>query len=398
MKDNAWTLLAGTMPPVGGPLPAFAPEVLDFLADLSTTIRNAPEREAAEIAAFGFWCRPAHLEQLRQRYADALPRRGVGTVLHLAPSNVPTVFAYSLAIGLLAGNGNIVRLSGRSGAVEQRLYELIRQVLPRHEAIAARVALICYDRTSDLTRQLCASCAGRVVWGGDATVKAIRALPQPPGAVELCFPDRWSMAVLEADALAALPPEKLSELADSFYNDTYAMDQNACSSPQLVLWLGAPPAEDLRARWWDAVAECAARRYPMDAYHAARKLERFCIAAMDLPESCTPQLERRQGNTLGVVRLAQLPDDLTALRGSCGLFFEGTLPSWAALQQRVGPKLQTITTLAPCPAGWEDALRRSGQAPAVRVVPFGQALAMDPFWDGQDMIHTLSTTAKEDAL
>ena len=27
-------------------------------------------------------------------------------------------------------------------------------------------------------------------------------------------------------------------LAQNFYNDTYAVDQNACSSPHLMLWKG----------------------------------------------------------------------------------------------------------------------------------------------------------------
>ena len=44
--------------------------------------------------------------------------------------------------------------------------------------------------------------------GSDATVAAVRAMPMPPHAVELCFPDRWSLAVFSQRAFSALTPEE----------------------------------------------------------------------------------------------------------------------------------------------------------------------------------------------
>jgi len=115
---------------------------------------------------------------------------------------------------------------------------------PEHAAVRARTSLITYGRDDAVTADYCARCDARIVWGGDATVAAVRAMPMPPHAVELCFPDRWSLAVFSQRAFSALTPEERGALAHRFYNDTYQMDQNACSSPQLVLWLedGGDPA------------------------------------------------------------------------------------------------------------------------------------------------------------
>jgi hypothetical protein len=52
----------------------------------------------------------------------------------------------------------------------------------------------------------------------------------------LLFPDRYSIAVIDADSYLIHPEKK--QLAQAFYNDTLLNDQNACSSPSLVVWTG----------------------------------------------------------------------------------------------------------------------------------------------------------------
>ena len=62
------------------------------------------------MVAFGFFCRRANLEALAREYEGAVSDRlGRGISFHIAPSNVPVNFAYSLAAGLLAGNACVVK-------------------------------------------------------------------------------------------------------------------------------------------------------------------------------------------------------------------------------------------------------------------------------------------------
>ena len=87
------TRLAGGYELEAAPMEPFAPVVMDFLSRLSDEIRAIPRREASEeMKALGFWLRRAHLLELRRAYGreNAL---GLGIVFHIAPANVPLLFA-----------------------------------------------------------------------------------------------------------------------------------------------------------------------------------------------------------------------------------------------------------------------------------------------------------------
>lgn len=391
MRDNV-TLLAGTAQPEGEPWAPFSPESMDFLSALSHTIRASQARGQEEVAAFGFWCRRAHLEALRARHASPLPRLGRGLVFHLAPANVPGMFAYSFAIALLAGNASILRLSTRRGPVEEALCAHLRQTLDRPEfaAIRARTCLVSYDRDSATTAAYMARCDGRIIWGGDETVAAMRSIPMPPHAVELCFPDRWSLSLLSQAHLSSLDAGALDQLAHRFYNDTYLMDQNACSSPQMVVWLDDGGDRAVRRRWWRALAGQVQERYPLGPLQSTQKYALLCRAAMTLERPPVAALERYLGNRLYVARLEGLPTAPLELKGGFGLFFESETPTWAGLLPLLGPKVQTLSCAGVDPGAVAAFLQGHRARGVDRVVSLGQALEMDTIWDGKDLIAALS--------
>lgn len=392
MRDNV-ILLAGAEQLDAAPWPPFDPRAVDFLAELSAELLRDPDARRQEAsAAFGFWCRKAHLEALERRHAAPLPRLGRGLVFHLAPSNVPVLFAYSMAAGLLAGNANLVRLSSRRAEGDTVLLSLLRRVLdrPEHSAVKARTALISYDRDDETTAALCARCDARVVWGGDETVARLRAMPMPPHGVELSFPGRWSLAVFRQAAFAALNDGERAALAHRFYNDTYQMDQNACSSPQLVLWLEDGGEPDCRRLWWEAVAAEAEGRYPLGPYQAARKLELLCRYAMTMADPPVAAVERYRGNLLYVAELERLPAEPERLRGGFGLFFQSAIASLEELPPLLSPKAQTLVC-GGLDCGETARFLAERRARGIdRVVPLGQALEFDTVWDGKDLIAGLS--------
>lgn len=385
------TLLAGVEAPSAEPWAPFAPETLDFLDALSRAVRAAAGRRE-ELAAFGFWCRRAHLEALRARHACPMPRLGRGLIFHLAPSNVPAMFAYTYAIGLLAGNANVVRLSSRRGEAEALLCGVLREVLDRPEcsAVRARSSFVAYDRNDSVTARYLAGCDGRVVWGGDATVEALRRFPMSPHAVEVCFPDRTSLALLSRAYLSELDGDGLAELAHRFYNDTYLMDQNACSSPQLLVWLRDGGDEAVRRRWWEAVAAEARERYALGAYQAARKYERFCEAAMTMTDPAVAALERYGGNLVYVARLSGMPTAPLEEKGGFGLFFEAEAGDMEELPPLLSPRVQTVACAGVEPGGVAAFLAQRHARGVDRVVPLGRAMEMDTIWDGKDLIAALS--------
>lgn len=387
MRDDV-TLLAGVARPLAEPWVPFAPLALDFLEALSAALRNE-HGGREELAAFGFWCRRPHLEALARFHESPLPRLGRGLLFHVAPSNVPAMFAYTFAIGLLAGNANMVRLSTRRGETEARLCAILGRVLdlPRFAPVKARSSFLSYDRDDSLTAAYLSQCDGRVVWGGDATVEAMGRFPMPPHAVTVSFPDRCSLALLSRKAIDGLSPSELAALAHRFYNDTYLMDQNACSSPQLVVWLADGGTSSTRRRWWEALAAEAGERYSLGPFQAARKYERFCVSAMAGPGIT---LERYGGNLVYVSRLAVPPAAPMERKGGFGLFFETELERLEGLLPLLSPRVQTLACGGLDPGEIAAFLAARHARGVDRVVPVGQALEMDTIWDGRDLIAELS--------
>ena len=117
--DNSVQWLCGSLLGVrsssSAPLQPFAEDVIEWLNALSGSLLKDPQsRQYPDIVTFAFFCRRANLLKARTIYGscqDNQPRLGRGLVFHIAPSNVPVNFAYSLVAGLLAGNSNIVRVS-----------------------------------------------------------------------------------------------------------------------------------------------------------------------------------------------------------------------------------------------------------------------------------------------
>ena len=90
-----------------------------MLGALSRHLLEAPfARRVPQYVALAYWLRPAALtrpsEELAQTDAPGRIRAPRGVALHLPPTNVDTIFAYSWAMsGILAGNTNVVRLAER---------------------------------------------------------------------------------------------------------------------------------------------------------------------------------------------------------------------------------------------------------------------------------------------
>lgn len=388
MEDKI-TLLAGVEHPDAKPLPPFSELAIDFLDALSRNVRAASR--APELAAFGFWCRRAHVLQLRERYDTGAVRLGRGLAFHVAPANVPAMFAYSYAVGLLAGNANVVRVSERAGETARELCEVIRTTLeePRFAPIRDRTAILSYVRNDAVTAKYMSDCDAAVIWGGDETVRAMQRFPMKPNEEFLAFPDRRSMAVFSRKALSEANSDVFHNYVHRFYNDTYVMDQNACSSPQLVLWLNDGGDGSVRERFWTALAaEAEASAYPRDAYRAARKYERACLAGMTEPS--VSGVRRYGGNLLYVLTLSRPPEDPDALRGGFGLFYEAEVADFGGVLPYVTERLQTVACIGVDRASLATYLAEHGARGADRIVEAGHALSFDPIWDGKDLIARLS--------
>jgi len=385
-------ILAGAEPAQVRPLPPFAAQAVNFLADLSADLRAAPlARGMGDVQTFAFWCRRSNLTRMVQARPDAGQRLGRGLAFHVAPSNVPVNFAFTLGFGLLSGNANVVRLASRPSPQADVIIAALCRMMDKseHAAIAARTALVRYDADSDWTAHFSAHCDVRVIWGGDDTVRAIRSHVLGPRAIDIAFPDRYSLCVMAAHAVVGLDEVGLTRLAEGFYNDTYLMDQNACSSPHLVVWQGdGATADKAAARFWPVLASLAQARYAVAPVQAVDKYTRLLSSAIEgQPIAAT----RRFGATLTVIGLKGLPAaDLANLRGQSGLFWEVAAPDLTGLAPLVTRRFQTLTQFGLEAGALRDFVITQGLAGIDRIVPVGKALDMDLVWDGLDLVAQMS--------
>lgn len=371
----------------------FDPRAVAFVAKFSQKLLTRPDiRAFPELAALAHWFRAARLRELaqgRHQPADAV-LRGRGLVFHLAPANVDSVAMYSWLIALLAGNVNWVRVSQKPSAQFDFILTVLRQTLADEsvgQAVAQRVVLFTYPHDEAITRAVSAAAQCRVVWGGDATVAAIRAIPLRPSATEICFPDRFSAAAVRAGAVLAMDDADLQSQAAAFYDDAFWFGQQACSSPRLLAWVGsAADCAQAQQRFWAAVQAQVARQHPENsaAMHMARLGAAFDMAALALAHPAPAQAAGAHPLRLTLEQPLRL--SMKELHCGNGLFLEQRLEQLHELAPQLSDKEQTLAVLGFERADLLDFVDALPPRAIDRIVPFGQALSFAPVWDGMDLL------------
>ena len=373
------------------PLIPFADEVIEELDALSKALmRDLQSRLYSDVVTFAFFCRRGNLMKLKEKHSqlstfNSQLRLGRGIIFHIAPSNVPVNFAYSFVAGLLAGNTNVVRVS-------QKQFPQV-DIIVKHmcETGMHRVAVVRYPHESNANEIFSQLCDVRVIWGGDATIANIRQNPLKPRAFDICFADRYSIAAINSDKITSeyltLNSENLKTLAEHFYNDTYLFDQNACSAPHLILWVGKKEnISQAQNLFWQAVYEVVKQKYQFQEKMAVDKLTALYkqAVAMSIKEAPT------QDNLLKRVALSSLPQDIDEFRCACGYFSEYKATSLDELASIITDKYQTLAYYGFEPQELADFVLRNRLSGIDRIVPIGKTTDFSLTWDGMNLIERMS--------
>ena len=370
------------------PLLPFSDEVILYLNELSSILLRMPEvRHYPDVVTFAFFCRKANLLHLQKEHATNSLRLGRGLVFHIAPSNVPVNFAYSLICGLLAGNNNIVRLPGKQFRQVDLIVEALRTLSAdeRFDMVSRMVHLIKYDRGGIETTTYSALADVRVIWGGDETIRTIRQSPLPPRSYDIAFADRYSVCVL--NAISILEEPSLDKIVEGFYNDTYLFDQNACSAPQLMVWVGTEnKIEKAKEYFWTALQQYVDRKYKLEPILAVDKLSAFYRQAIlsDVVK------EENKNNNLWRVRLRKLSADIPQYRCAGGYFSEYSTTDFNDLASIVTTKYQTLAYFGFSKDKLQQFVLNNHIKGIDRIVPIGKTTDFSLIWDGYDLITMLS--------
>ena len=373
------------------PLEPFASEARRFVAALSTSLMSdTATRALPDVVAFAWWCRKANIEKLAAEYQVNQLRIGRGVAFHIAPANMPVNFAFSWIFSLLAGNANIVRIPSRAFPQIKVILDHVKNVFAtgQYPTVAAMTAFVSFGREEEITRAFSEIADVRLIWGGDETIRAIRNAPLSARGIDVCFADRYSICVLGAQEILAADQTRLELLAGGFFNDAYIMDQNACSSPRLVMWYGSEERIDTAMmRFWRAVEAETERRYTLAPVAAVEKLMQACRDAVDL--ECAAQLDRNR-NSVYRVRLKTLDPAIEARRCGSGYFYEYASASLDVLAPIITARYQTLTYFGVDTGELKSLVIRHRLKGIDRIVPVGEAMNIGLLWDGYDLIRTLS--------
>jgi hypothetical protein len=363
--------------------------VVNACIELSQRLLREPNaRRYPELLALGFWMRKAELYRLRQQF-DLMRREDCllvpcGTVFHLPPRNVDTIFVYSWLLSALTGNCSLIRLSPERSPSTSELLRFFCEAL-EHAAPSAREStwIVSYGHEKEPTAMFSSLCDMRVIWGGDDTVSTIRQVPLSPHAREMVFADRFSLTAIEGASYLALDQGRRASLAKQFFDDSFWFDQMACSSPRLLVWCGNPAdASAASADFFPRVNDHAISQRIIEPAHAMHRFLSSSLAVLD-----RPVIAYRRFPALSVLTLANLAAFSRNHPGG-NLFLECQLDRLADLAPILSRRDQTLTWFGFAPEDLKNlAVVLNGRA-IDRIVPIGQALQFGRFWDGNDLLQS----------
>jgi hypothetical protein len=370
---------------------SFSAEAIAFLNALSHELAK-DIRTYPEVAALAFFCRKASIVGLKKKYDDGdVLRLGRGIVFHIAPSNVPLNFAYSLVCGILSGNNNIVRVPSKEFEQVSIVCEALERVrlTSEHTAITDKIILVRYDRQHLATTYFSSVCDVRVIWGGDETIAQIRKNEIPPRAFDVTFADRFSLCVINADAY--IEETEPAKIAAGFYNDTYLYDQNACTSPHLVVWLGNKKnVTASKEIFWNELHKVVLQKYNViQPVIAVDKLTTFYAQAS---RSEAVSKISTADNSIWRINLDKLSPDLDQYRCSSGYFSEYHAASISEIGPIINSSYQTMAYYGIPKEELVDFIKQTAPAGIDRIVPIGRTADFSLVWDGFELITTLTRT------
>lgn len=368
------------------PIAIYSDEACAFLDEVSQTLLKSPQsRLYPDISALAFWARKANISKLKSEIQEMDGRLGRGLCFHITPSNIPINCVFSFFFSLLAGNANIVRLPSKEFLQVDFICEVFNQILEKYPTIKERTAFVKYPADNSITEEFSKIADVRMIWGGDKTISSVKKLETKPRCYDITFADRYSICIIDAQKIQAASEDEIKHLSENFYNDTYLMDQNACSSPQLILWTN--DNYTVRSRFWKAVYKTAGGKYVLQDASSVDKYTKLCEDSVNLD---IVKSFAHKDNLLYRAEISILSKNMEDLRGKCGYFYEYSLKNFEELFAIINEKYQTITYFGVNPEDLKNQIVKNNLCGVDRIVPIGKAMDISVVWDGHDLIRELS--------
>jgi hypothetical protein len=369
--------------------PPASRESVALLGAISKAILASPDaRREPQYVALGYWLRAAAIERMCIRLLNqANDIKGLlaprGIALHLPPTNVDTIFVYSWAISVLAGNCNIVRLPSQINPNTEWLVALISNVI-FESGERARQLFCKLPREGKLITEISAHCDLRMIWGGDAKVASVSKILIRPDGLSIGFPDRKSIAVIKTLSYRSADEATRNALAAQFFNDIFWFDQMGCGSPRVLYWVGEP--KEMAADLFERLSCYAASK--MHKAETGIAIAKFAAVNAMLAEGLANH-GSSYSNALHVVETEE-PCKAVMMGTGGGFLAYCSIDSIEQIAKEVTRKTQTIGHFGFADEELHSLARAVSGRGGYRIVPIGRALQFDIVWDGLDLIQHMT--------
>lgn len=370
------------------PFVPFSKEVCEFLESLSKEINLFRDiKKYPDLKALAFWCRNQNIKNLKKEFNHKNNRLGLGLIFHITPSNIPTNFAYSLIFGLITGNSNIVKVPSKEFEQVKIICSIIKKILKKkNNFLKNKITVVRYKDNNEFTKKISLTCNARVIWGGNETINNLRNFKISERSIDITFADRYSFCIINQSKLEQLSDFEFKNLIQRFYNDTYAVDQNACSSPHLIIWFGKN-SKRTRDNFWKKLYDLVGKKYLFSDSAHIEKYTELCKYAANLKNI---KGIKTFENLIYKIELNKLDKNNHEKRGKQGLFFEYSIKDLNKINFIINNKYQTLTYFGFKKEILKNFVLKNNLKGIDRIVPIGQSLDISLLWDGYDVLNILS--------
>ncbi len=373
-------------------LEVYNKKTLHFISDLGKLLKNKKDsKQYPDVITFAFFCRKNNLDNFKKKYLSdsRVLRLGLGTIFHITPSNIPTNFAYSLLFGLITGNSNIVKVPSKKFDQITMISNAINELLFKKKYFFLRemITIVRYSDNDEITKKLSLKCDARVIWGGDSTINSLRKFPIPERSIDIPFADRYSACFLNSDKIIKLKDNSLQLLIQKFYNDTFVVDQNACSSPQIIFWTKTNSSKAKKI-FWKNLSKYISKKYKPPEISVIDNYNKLCSNLLE--RSSLIKNFKIFDKSIYTISLKKLDNKITSLRGKWGFFYEFEIKNLDKISKIIDKKFQTLTYYGFEKNYFLNFMKKKKLSGIDRFVPVGQALNIELVWDGYDLNKILS--------
>ncbi len=363
----------------------FSEDVCQFVRDLSSALLKPGEHDAMELKALAYWFRPSQLERLQAQFTKthdghtALP---VGTVFQIAPGNTDIQYMYTALLSVLLGNRIAVRLSSKQSGIQGELFNVLAQLLSQERYVHLRERMLFFrcDHDAEIITSLSTLCNLRMLWGSNESIAAIRQTMPASSAKDIAFGHRTSLSLVNAESL--LDDGQLAQFVDAWLRDVLTFEQQACSSPKALVWVGGRQSiESARSRLYDAI-ERATETAPSNT---------FALHQTTVAQALTMTISGSLSSAGSIQFLQSSSSNASVLKHLTHHTGGGVMVELAYEELDVVadclPRCQTLTYFGFERESLCDAFGLAGLSRFDRIEPVGSALEFHYIWDGYNFLH-----------